>query len=210
MKLKSFLLLFIGVSISFASLAQDVQMKVKAKDFDFTGYVVMRPALDTLFGTIQNISFSNGDITALKIKIKGKSRSLKSNELSNIVAYSLNNKMKERCLISSVKDQNKWVWLSALNTGKVRLLYEKRSEYFEDELTEEVIKVDYSAFFWRINDQTIPINESLLQEVIVPSINECVGSKVVGMGSAEDKDYLLELTKYWNAHVDCITIIDLN
>jgi len=44
----------------------------------------------------------------------------------------------------------------------------------------------------------------------VPSINGCLGQELVKQGSAEDKGYLLELTKYWNAHFDCIYIVDLN
>lgn len=36
------------------------------------------------------------------------------------------------------------------------------------------------------------------------------GQELVKLGSASDKEYLLELTKYWNAHFDCFTIIDLN
>lgn len=171
-------------------------------------YVVMRPGTDTIFGVIKEMGFNDSKITKLNIASKKKRGDFSKTELNNIIAFKYGNVAKELVDIQNAQQKKEKRWLQVFNSGDARLLLGKQSSTFQDQ--KEDVQVTYKLYYWRVGDSVFPITESLLRELIVPSINECAGSEVVELGSAEDKEYLLELTKLWNAHFDCISISDLN
>lgn len=188
-----------------ATLAQSFEAKVKlGKDH----YVVLRPGTDTIYCKIKEISIGESGLTKLRITTNSKSKTFSKQELQNVIGYRMGNYAQEYALIPNENQKKEGNWIQVLNTGEVRLLQTLESTVFEGEEEDHV--VNYKMYYWRVGDTVIPIDESILEEAIVPSINGCLGQELVKLGSADDKEYLLELTKYWNAHFDCITIIDLN
>ena len=171
-------------------------------------YVVLRPGTDTIYGKISEIAHGESGITKLRITSKGKSKTFSKEEFRNVIGYRIGNFAQEFALIPTENQKKEGRWVQVFNTGEVRLLQTIESTVFEGEEVDH--EVNYKMYYWRIGDDVFPIHESLLIEAILPSINGCLGQELVKLGSAEDKDYLLELTQYWNAHFDCIYIIDLN
>lgn len=188
-----------------ATQAQSLDAKVKmGKD----QYVLLRPGTDTIHCKINEIAIGESGLTKLRITTKGKSKTFSKQELQNVIGYRMGNYAQEYALIPNENQKKEGRWMQVFNSGEVRLLVALQSTIFEGQ--EEDVEVTYKMFYWRVGDDVFPITESLLEEAIVPSINGCLGQELVKLGSADDKEYLLELTKYWNAHFDCITIIDLN
>lgn len=188
-----------------ATQAQSFDAKVKmGKD----QYVLLRPGTDTIHCKINEIAIGESGLTKLRITTKGKSKTFSKQELQNVIGYRMGNYAQEYALIPNENQKKEGRWMQVFNSGEVRLLVALQSTIFEGQ--EEDVEVTYKMFYWRVGDDVFPITESLLEEAIVPSINGCLGQELVKLGSADDKEYLLELTKYWNAHFDCITIIDLN
>lgn len=188
-----------------ATQAQSFDAKVKlGKD----QYVLLRPGTDTIHCKINEMALGESGLTKLRITTKGKSKTFSKQELQNVIGYRMGNYAQEYALIPNENQKKEGRWMQVFNTGEVRLLQALESTIFEGEEEDHI--VNYKMYYWRVGDNVIPIDASLLEEVIIPSLNGCMGQELVKLGSADDKDYLLELTKYWNAHFDCITIIDLN
>ncbi|MDP2187902.1 MAG: hypothetical protein Q8J69_04380 [Sphingobacteriaceae bacterium] len=191
--------------ITYATIAQSFDAKVKmGKDH----YVVLRPGTDTIYGKITEIAHGESGITKLRITSRGKSKTFSKEELRNVIGYRMGNFAQEFAFIPTENQKKEGRWLQVFNTGEVRLLQTIENTVFKGE--EVDYEVNYKMYYWRVGDGVFPIHESLLAEAIVPSINGCLGQELVKLGSAGDKEYLLQLTKYWNAHFDCIYIIDLN
>lgn len=185
--------------------AQSFDAKVKLGKVQ---YVLLRSGTDTIHCKINEIAIGESGLTKLRITSKGKIKTFSKQELQNVIGYGMGNYAQEFAQVPNENQKKEGKWMQVLNTGEVRLLQTLENTVFEGEDEDHV--VNYKMYYWRVGDTVIPIDESILEEVIVPSINGCLGQELVKLGSAGDKEYLLQLTKYWNAHFDCITIIDLN
>lgn len=203
--LKSIAVIILLLLANATSHAQSFKAKVNmGKDH----YVLLRPGTDTIHCKINELAFGDAGLTKLRITTKGKSKSFTKKELQNVVGYRMGSFAQELASVPDASNLKEERWMQVLNTGEVRLLTGVQNTLLEAQ--EEEVEVSFKMFYWRVGDLVLPITASLLEEVVVPSLNGCAGLELVGWGTADDKDYLLELTKYWNAHYDCITLIDLN
>lgn len=197
---------FVLIMLTASALqSQSLDVKVKmGKDH----YVVLRPGTDTIHGKITEIAHGESGITKLRITSKGKSKTFSKEGLKEVIGYRLGDFAQELALIPTESRKKEARWVRVFNTGQVRLLQVIESTVIEGE--EVDYEVNYKMYYWRVGDDVFPISESLLEKTILPSIMGCAGEAPLNPGAADDKEYLLALTKLWNAHFDCIYLIDLN
>lgn len=206
MILKGLLLVIISVAANSSLFTQAMNTKVKSKHVVKTGYVVLSAQADTIFGEIRSLSLINGVFTSFKLRVKNKTKTLTQTELQRIVGYSYNRKSMERGQIKADVDAFQQVWLNVLNSGRVRFLYQNQVEYFEDEDSEEIIKVPYEAYFWRAEDEFIPFTPLFVSQTLLPAFVACNSVGISVSDDAQDEAYLLQLTSMWNDHFACISL----